>query len=133
MHELLAPIIFVLARDAVTAQDVADASLTGAIPETMGEILDRVYLEHDAYALFERLMVNAAEFYSIDAADPTTGGGLIVDKSRLIHEQLLRSVDPELADHFTAIEVLPQIFLMSVCCLLRGGWDATLQLHAMIG
>jgi TBC1 domain family protein 5 len=40
--------------------------------------------------------------------------GPIVQKSKYIHETLLMATDPELAEHLKSLDVLPQVFLMSV-------------------
>lgn len=108
MHELLAPIVWVVDQDAV------DRSLAGADAEPgMVEMLDSDYVEHDAYALFSKIMERAGSFYEL--GDPNGAAGdqsAIVEKSRRIHEVVLMKVDPELATHLKNIEVLPQIFLM---------------------
>ena len=118
MHELLAPIVLVLEQDALARIDAADDD-----DPVMLEMLDAEYVEHDAYALFERLMLAAASFYRLDDDDDGHQSDMgarpgrpafIVEKSRSIHERSLRLVDPELADHFNAIEILPQVFLMQV-------------------
>lgn len=115
MHELLAPILYVVEHDAVDAETDAHES-----DRLMLQVLDRSFVEHDAFALFSRLMDRAASFYEVkDAAGPTlspdaqnSGLSVIVEKSSFIHEVCLNKVDPELSRHLTNIEVLPQIFLM---------------------
>ena len=42
------------------------------------------------------------------------GSSSIVRKSKYIHETLLQTTDPELAEHLKAMDVLPQVFLMWV-------------------
>ena len=44
----------------------------------------------------------------------------IVERSRYVHEELLSKVDLDLATHLTAIEILPQIFLIRWVRLLFG-------------
>ena len=108
MHELLAPIVFVVDQDAVdrnTADNDAD--------QTMLAILDASYIEHDAYALFSKIMERAGSFYELGDPNSTSADqSAIVEKSKYIHEVLLMKIDPELATHLSNIEVLPQIFLM---------------------
>ena len=115
MHELLAPILHVVEHDAVEAEaEVIESD------KLMLQVLDRSFAEHDAFALFSRLMDRAASFYEVkDTAGSTlspdvqnSGSSVIVEKSRFIHEVCLNKVDPELSRHLTNIEVLPQIFLM---------------------
>lgn len=120
MHELLAPIVHVVEQDAVDrAAVVADSSLD----QSMLDILDSAYVEHDAYLLFSCLMERAHSFYEVRNAsdgpaasrvEPATqeSRSAIVERSRHIHEVCLASVDPELSSHLLAIEILPQIFLM---------------------
>jgi TBC1 domain family protein 5 len=108
MHELLAPIVFVVDQDAV------DRSQVGADADPiMLEMLDSAYVEHDAYALFSKIMERAGSFYELsDSGVAGSDQSAIVEKSRHIHEVLLLKIDPELATHLSNIEVLPQIFLM---------------------
>jgi len=113
MHELLAPLVFVVAQDAI---DRASVATDDPADPAMVEMLDSYFIEHDAYALFEKVMGQAGSFYEVepDAASPAQERSTIVEKSRQIHEVLLKRVDEELANHIKDIEVLPQIFLMSV-------------------
>jgi TBC1 domain family member 5 len=118
MHELLAPVIYVVDQDAI---DLASIDPESADDVAMGDVLDSAFVEHDASAIFSRIMDRAQSFYEVK--DPisksvyaaTTGreeASAIVEKSRYIHEICLAKVDPELANHLKSIEILPQIFLM---------------------
>ncbi|KAJ3562927.1 hypothetical protein NPX13_g8378 [Xylaria arbuscula] len=118
MHELLAPIVYVVEQDAI---DPADASSGPTGDLTMVEMLDASFIEHDSFALFSRVMDCAKAFYETVESSDTTGKvafGLqstkssIVEKSQYIHEVCLYKVDPELSVHLTSIEVLPQVFLI---------------------
>jgi TBC1 domain family protein 5 len=120
MHELLAPIVHVVEHDAIS-RDAAGGD--PSVDPSMVEMLDAAYIEHDAYTLFSQLMEHAQAFYQIKDSDSSpqalqqsTRGqeqsSAIVDRSKFIHEVCLQKVDPELAAHLTAIEVLPQIFIM---------------------
>lgn len=107
MHELLAPIVFVVDQDAV------DRNAAGSDDPTMADMLDSSFIEHDAYALFSKIMERAGSFYELgDPNGATADQSAIVEKSRYIHEVILGKIDPELASHLKSIEVLPQIFLM---------------------
>ncbi|EJT78845.1 hypothetical protein GGTG_03939 [Gaeumannomyces tritici R3-111a-1] len=124
MHELLAPIVYVVHQDAI---DRAAASADGLTDPAMVEMLDSYFVEHDSFVLFSAVMANATAFYEIsgspsDSASPAGSGGqsAIVERSRQIHEVTLRSVDPELATHLKALEILPQIFLIRWIRLLFG-------------
>jgi TBC1 domain family protein 5 len=88
----------------------------------MIETLDYRFIEHDAFTLFNLIMRTAKSFYELGEPDrrvsaspgnsPQQGASPIVERSKRIHEVFLARVDPELASHLTAIEILPQIFLM---------------------
>lgn len=118
MHEVLAPILWVVEQDAIENGNPRESN------SAMEEILDATYIEHDAFTLLSLIMRNAKSFYEL--AEPnrrvsgSSGGGNsseqgaspIVERSKRIHETYLARLDPELAKHLTDIEVLPQIFLM---------------------
>jgi TBC1 domain family protein 5 len=111
MHELLAPLVWVLAQDAVDRSTVVTGdSVEGAL----AELLDSAFVEHDAFALFSKLMESAAAFYDVgSSAGPDAPQTIsIVERSRYIHEVALMKIDEELASHLQKIEVLPQIFVM---------------------
>lgn len=108
MHELLAPLVYAIDQDAI---DGNAAGSDTEVDPTMAEMLDSNHIEHDAYALFTKIMERAGSFYEIsDGAGADQSA--IVEKSRYIHEVVLGKIDPELATHLKTIEVLPQIFLM---------------------
>ncbi|KAI0131675.1 RabGAP/TBC [Hypoxylon sp. NC0597] len=118
MHELLAPIVYVVEQDAIDPSDVA--SDPSADPR-MVEMLDASFIEHDAFALFSRVMDHAKSFYevseittntSLTSFDQQPSTSSIVDKSQYIHEICLFKVDPELSTHLKNIEILPQVFLI---------------------
>jgi TBC1 domain family protein 5 len=121
MHELLAPILWVVENDALSIVDLQTEHL--GVGEQVLDTLSASFLEHDAFTIFSLLMQSAKSFYELGGPDrrASTTSGLsnnqsgtspIVDRSKRIHEIYLASLDPELADHLTTIEVLPQIFLM---------------------
>lgn len=129
MHELLAPIFWVIDQDAIDAtneigsKDLSDDELL------MREILDHNFIEHDSFILFSLLMNSAKSFYELGGpicnrtvdSDPSQAQiPLIVKKSQQIHEVYLAQLDPELAHHLSEISVLPQIFLIRWIRLLFG-------------
>lgn len=109
MHELLAPIVYVLEQDAINPNGEAPE---GSTDLTMVEMLDASFIEHDAFTLFSKVMDRAKAFYETDDSPNSIGRSTIVEKSQHIHEVLLYKVDPELSNHLKDNEVLPQIFLM---------------------
>ena len=122
MHELAAPILLAIQRDAL-----APVASEGLVPSNDGDrlmltTLDASFIEHDSFTLFNLVMRTAKSFYELGEpdkrlnAEPTSsaqyGSSPIVQRSKQIHEVLLAQVDPELASHLTQIEILPQIFIM---------------------
>ena len=117
MHEVLAPILWVLSRDAIDieSQDTSKDDL-------MRESLDARFLEHDSFTLFGIVMQTVKSYYEVGKTDQPTNtippgstpqtNSPIVQRSKRIHEEYLGKADPELAQHLTDIDVLPQIFLM---------------------
>jgi TBC1 domain family protein 5 len=126
MHELLAPILWVVEQDAIDHGNTEQASGPGPGPKSdtlLKQILDPAYIEHDAFTILSLIMRTAKSFYELGEPDkrsstPSTGSGTpqgsspIVERSKKIHEVYLARLDPALAKHLTDIEVLPQIFLM---------------------
>ena len=117
MHEILAPVLWVVSRDAIDPESLATpAESTLEADELLTVALDARFVEHDAFTLFCIMMQNAKSFYEMGSSGQHLGAGAsnspIVERSKRIHEEYLRRVDPELAYHLTTIEILPQIFLM---------------------
>lgn len=109
MHELLAPILWVISQDAVDTSRVPHASKNKEGIDFMLDILDRKYIEHDAFNLFCAVMQTAKSFYEMgDKKDSSA----IVAQSDRIHNELLMAVDPDLAHHLQVVGVLPQIYSM---------------------
>lgn len=111
MHELLAPILWVIQQDAIDLTAVPNTSKQDEGTNFMMEVLDARFVEHDAFNLFCALMQTAKASYEVgDNRDSSP----IVARSKRIHEDILASVDPELALHLDVIGILPQIYSMSV-------------------
>ncbi|ETN45617.1 uncharacterized protein HMPREF1541_09449 [Cyphellophora europaea CBS 101466] len=117
MHELLAPLLWVVHQDAVdiASFSVSDRQTDGV--DLMLEILDSKHREADAFTLFCAVMQTAKSFYEMgDNRDSSP----IITKSRRIHDDLLGAVDPELALHLQVAGVLPQIYAIRWIRLLFG-------------
>lgn len=135
MHELLAPIVFVLHCD---HQAFQHASETASPSEEMKCLLNPTYLEHDAYALFSQLMETAEPWFSsferevrkgkeelltsIPFARPQDSGPsvAIVTKVNRIQDQLVKKHDVELHMHLNRLEIAPQIYGIRWVRLLFG-------------
>lgn len=122
MHEILAPVLWVIENDAIAKSKGEDSE------DLMDEILSSEYIEHDSFTLFSLIMRTAKSFYelgepekqpSLSSPSPQIASP-IEQRSKRIHEVLLARLDPELATHLTQIEILPQIFLIRWIRLLFG-------------
>ena len=120
MHEVLAPILWVMSRDAIDTK-AAISREEGGTPTEADQLpqmcLDMNYIEHDSFTLFCILMQTAKSFYELGGNSSqtslaTSNSSAIVERSRRIHEVYLRRTDPELTEHLISIDILPQIFVM---------------------
>ncbi|KAF4875656.1 TBC1 domain family member 5 [Colletotrichum siamense] len=128
MHELFAPIAYVVNQDTLDRESLSSSGTTA--DETMLTVLDSSYIEHDTFAMFSKIMEKAKAFYEVkdsisraalaSASKDRAETSAIVEKSKYIHEVCLAKVDPELANHLKDIEILPQIFLIRWIRLLFG-------------
>ncbi|KAM4705882.1 TBC1 domain family member 5 [Rhinophrynus dorsalis] len=135
MHELLAPIVFILHCD---HQAFLHASEAAQPSEEMKVLLNPEFLEHDSYALFSNLMRSAEPWFStfehdsrkdkeallstMPFARPQDIGPsiAIVSKVNYIQDQLLKKHDIELYMHLNRLEIAPQIYGLRWVRLLFG-------------
>ncbi|KAM6959022.1 TBC1 domain family member 5 isoform 2-T2 [Aplochiton taeniatus] len=135
MHELLAPIVFVLHCD---HQAFQHASETAKPSDEMKSLLNPLYHEHDAYAMFSQLMETAEPWFSsferevrkgkeemmtsMPFARPQDLGPsvAIVTKVNRIQDQLVKKHDVELHMHVNRLEIAPQIYGIRWVRLLFG-------------
>lgn len=120
MHEVLAPILWVVERDAVDADRYSQLADERG-DEALLEMFDSRYIEHDTFTLFGLIMRNAKSFYEPGAQSsvgartsttaPHTESSMLV-RCKRIFEGYMPMADPGLAAHLTAIDILPQLFLM---------------------
>ncbi|KAF2020630.1 RabGAP/TBC [Aaosphaeria arxii CBS 175.79] len=144
MHEILAPILWVVERDAVDRTGPENRSSNRAY----AEILDSKYIEHDTYTLFTLVMRTAKEFYAPAESGAASKDTPMLIRSSRIFDRYLPKADPALSEHLIKLEIVPQIFLLRWIRLLFGRefpldsvlkmWDAlfaidsTLELVDMI-
>ena len=128
MHELLAPLVFVLDNDQeafYSAKENGKEELDGVVPE---ELFSHEWVEHDIYALFETLMEAVGPWYvtgkPVDVAvkgcdsngtpwsRPQDGasGNKVVENLNYIQDVLLRRHDPTLCARLEKLEIFPQIY-----------------------
>ncbi|NXG32082.1 TBCD5 protein, partial [Dromaius novaehollandiae] len=135
MHELLAPIVFILHCD---HQAFSHASEAAQPRQEMKVLLNPEYLEHDAYAMFTCLMKTAEHWFStfehdsqkekdvmitpMPFARPQDLGPsiAIVAKVNQIQDHLLKKHDIELYMHLNRLEIAPQIYGLRWVRLLFG-------------
>ncbi|KAL4775633.1 rab-GTPase-TBC domain-containing protein [Aspergillus nidulans var. acristatus] len=123
MHELLAPILWVVHRDAIDPKSREQFIPTGQLENTMLQLLDSEFIEHDAFSLFCSVMQSTRIYYEHNTHRSMNGQAdalPIVLRCEHIHNNLLVATDLELADHLQALEILPQIFLTRWMRLLFG-------------
>jgi len=153
MHELLAPLVFVLNNDREaysSAKAGGKEELDKVVPE---ELFPEEWVEHDTYALFETLMEAVGPWYitskptvTVKGCDSngtpwsrpqdSASGNKVVDSLNYIQDVLLRRHDPTLCARLEKLEIFPQIYGIRWLRLLFGRefnladtlelWDALL-------
>ncbi|KAI8303024.1 hypothetical protein K4K61_007478 [Colletotrichum sp. SAR11_59] len=63
MHELFAPIAYVVNQDTLDRESLSSCGATA--DETMLTVLDSSYIEHDTFAMFSKIMEKAKAFYEV--------------------------------------------------------------------
>jgi TBC1 domain family member 5 len=114
MHELLAPILWVVERDAINQESFEKAHPGEKYDDLMLQSLDVAYIEHDSFSVFCSIMQMVRVYYEHSNQTPVAGQlelAPIVSRCQHIHQAVLMAADYELAKHLHAIEILPQIFL----------------------
>lgn len=114
LHELAAILLWVIWCDSIDPGSEAEDDDGNVSDDTMmNDVLDFTYVPHDTFAMFSGVMMHAKEWYEPGLEGPN-GVSPIIQRSKYIHDTLLMATDPELATHLKALDVLPQVFLMSV-------------------
>ncbi|KAF0973034.1 hypothetical protein FDP41_008698 [Naegleria fowleri] len=144
MHELLSPILLVVYRDAQNIENYKYLLQENPELNLLMKLLDRNFLEHDTYCLFEKLMTKMREYFivgespqgrslpNISTKGPLDSGLLMTERkmdlyetpifkiSNKIQNNLLEKKDPELHRHLTKMCIEPQIYLIRWVRLLFG-------------
>ena len=108
MHEVLAPVLWVVERDAVDVSGLEN----GDVDHMLVEMLDASYIEHDTYTLFTLVMQTAKLFYAPAESGSTSKDTPMLQRSTRIFERYLPKADPDLSAHLVKLEIVPQIFLL---------------------
>lgn len=117
MHELLAPVLWVVYQDSIDVETVPSRKLSEDGSEFMLNVLDSRFVEHDAFNLFCAIMQTAKTFYEVGEGKDSSA---IVAHSERIHNELLGAIDPDLCHHLQVIGIVPQIFAIRWLRLLFG-------------
>ncbi|KAI9357289.1 rab-GTPase-TBC domain-containing protein, partial [Zopfochytrium polystomum] len=132
MHELLAPVVFVV------NEDKFDPSTDPTLPSEQAIVFDSRFVEHDAFVLFSRIMRSAKPWFVVGqessgkskvvkAAVFDDPRGRIEQKTipiiahcRKIQNELIRVLDPELHLHLQGLGIEPQLYALRWLRLLFG-------------
>lgn len=127
MHEVLAPIVWAMERDAIQPSTLP-ADTQGNQP--METTFDATFVEHDSFTIFNIVMQNIKSAYEtspVASSKPSPSGRAVsqqeppmVVRGRRIIEHDLAQVDPALSQRLIRLEVHPQIFLLRWIRLLFG-------------
>ncbi|CAI2347394.1 unnamed protein product [Caenorhabditis sp. 36 PRJEB53466] len=146
MHEILAPLIFVIYSDNEAFQHAKENDelkmLTVEEEDIINCLFCKDYLERDSYNLFCAVMLEVSRWYedptSVDAPkqlkEPYMRVQDSVPASRLMEDlvdvgNLLQEIDPTLAKHLSALDIPPQLYGIRWLRLLFG---RELPLHDLL-
>lgn len=120
MHELLAPILWVVERDALESKPTG--KMLSQDDEMLCQLCDRSFIEHDTFTLFGIVMQGAKSFYEpaahngpsqvSTAKSAATLENPLLTRIHRIFDEYLPHIDPLLAQHLREIDLIPQVFLM---------------------
>jgi TBC1 domain family protein 5 len=121
MHEILAVVLWVIERDAIDPDSIQGRG-KGQRQGLMESVFEARFIEHDTFTLFRLIMQNAKSAYENQrppafstpkkAKKASEDDAPMVLRSKRIIEEYLAMTDPQLADHLTEIEIIPQVFLL---------------------
>ncbi|XP_025411517.1 uncharacterized protein LOC112684297 isoform X2 [Sipha flava] len=133
MHEILAPLLFVLHCDHQALLHVLEQS-SSDVSDLIKKILEPAYLEADAYSLFNTIMEIMKDYYNINdfvtstpkesetvKTTSLTSESEVVRKLSKIRNTMLTRHDPELHEHLLALDISFTTFGVRWLRLLFGG------------
>ncbi|RWS01123.1 TBC1 domain family member 5-like protein, partial [Dinothrombium tinctorium] len=138
MHEVLAPILFVVHSDQQAFLHASEIQLLKCADESVskeiGELLDPKYAEHDTYTIFSQIMEIIGLWYSQDTpaqkfdsmnVEPFSNSNdnshsFLSIKLKMIFEQILKRKAPDLYCFLETMQIAPQIFGIRWLRLLFG-------------
>ncbi|KAI9254027.1 rab-GTPase-TBC domain-containing protein [Sporodiniella umbellata] len=110
MHELLAPIYWVISTDSIDRLQV-DENILDLSDNIMLQSLDSTYIEHDAYILFDKLMSHGKVWYEFNDSLPSSSKA----KKNVNSDSI-----PKLSDHLQDFGIEPQLYGLRWIRLLFG-------------
>lgn len=140
MHEVLAPLIFVIYLDNEAFQHAKENNelkmLTVEEEDILNCLFCKDYLEHDSYNLFCAVMLEVSRWFEDPSSSETTKQSSLakepfmrvqdsVPSSRLMEDfieigKLLQEIDPTLAKHLSSLDIPPQLYGIRWLRLLFG-------------
>ncbi|KAH8310586.1 hypothetical protein KR044_002053 [Drosophila immigrans] len=136
MHEILAPIIFVIYSDHQSLLHFSEIAKTD-INETLLNVLDTAYLEADTYSIFSRLMASVESYYRVSNLVSTANGYIemqtmsvadnepqseveVISQLNFIRDKILAKQDQHLHHYLLKMEIPLHIFGIRWLRLLFG-------------
>uniref|UniRef100_A0A6P4E7W8 TBC1 domain family member 5 n=1 Tax=Drosophila rhopaloa TaxID=1041015 RepID=A0A6P4E7W8_DRORH len=136
MHEILAPIIFVVYSDHQSLLHFSELAKTDINP-TLLDVLDPAFLEADTYSLFSRLMASVESYYRVSNLVSTPGGHIeqraetpgdneapteaeVISQLNFIRDKILAKQDQHLHHYLQKMEIPLHIFGIRWLRLLFG-------------
>ncbi|KAF6772479.1 hypothetical protein AHF37_08371 [Paragonimus kellicotti] len=144
MHELLAPVFFVLHWDMTIFRKVCELNrISEGLQKQLANLFDEDYMEADVFTVFSQIMYPLQNWYALDGTSHmqsrlnTTNTSdmprLFLPAQRFsfnptpviiylkeIHQNLLKKVNPKLYNHLEQLEIAPALFGLRWIRLLFG-------------
>ncbi|KER23886.1 hypothetical protein T265_08347 [Opisthorchis viverrini] len=143
MHEILAPICFVLHWDSIAYQRVCEQNqISLPLRKHLAAVLDHRFMQADAFTIFLRVMTTIQKWYTCEQSTPVSNPSSPVDtiSSPLssstwistpklnpavaflndLHNRLLKNLDQKLYCHLKALDIHPALFGLRWIRLLFG-------------
>lgn len=122
MHEVLAPILWVVERDSISDSKQEISAGEPSLDNTISAVLDSQFICHDAFTLFCLIMQGLKSSFEPGAPANANSKSMsgseqeapIIRRSQRIVGSLLKRVDIQLSSHLREIDIVPQLFVMYV-------------------
>eukprot|EP01102_Stenamoeba_stenopodia_P016179 TRINITY_DN5623_c0_g1_i1.p1 TRINITY_DN5623_c0_g1~~TRINITY_DN5623_c0_g1_i1.p1 ORF type:complete len:526 (+),score=140.78 TRINITY_DN5623_c0_g1_i1:168-1745(+) len=114
MHELLAPIVYLLEHEKVSTKAEDDPTY---------DLMNAEYVEHDSFLLFTKLMHITGKWFGLrtnDTLSDDSRNSPVLKKCSYIQQVLLKEKDPQLYTYLEDLKVEPQLYALRWIRLLVG-------------